>query len=700
MSIQLVIAEKPSVARSIAGVIGADQKRDGYMEGNGYLVSWCIGHLVSLADAGAYDERFKKWRYDDLPILPQEWQYIIPAEKKGQFAVLRSLMERPDVTGLVCATDAGREGELIFRFVYQMAGCKKPFKRLWISSMENAAIREGFAHLKPGADYDDLYQSALCRARADWLVGINATRLFSILYHKTLTGGRVQTPTLNMLVDREAKIRKFKKEKYHVVHIAAGGMEAASDRFLNPDDADATKTACAGAQAVCVSVKREKKTEQPPRLYDLTTLQREANRLFGFTAKQTLDYAQQLYEKKLLTYPRTDSQYLTDDMQPTAESIVSGLWPLLSFVAGLDIAPQFGRVLNNKKVSDHHAIIPTMEFVQKGFDGLAEGEKKLLSLVCCKLLCAVAVPYVYEAVTATFTCAGNEFTAKGKTILTPGWKEIERRFKASFKTDADEDAPELARDLPDGGRLLELTEGQTFDPVEASITEHFTTPPKPYTEDTLLSAMERAGAENMPEDAERQGLGTPATRASILEKLVQMGFVERKGKQLLPTKDGHNLVCVLPDVLTSPQLTAEWETKLTAIAKGEADPESFMVGIEEMTRNLISRYSQISEDAQKLFQTERVVIGKCPRCGEAVYEGKKNYYCGNRACQFVMWKNDRFFEERGKTFTPKIAAALLKDGKAKVKGLRSMKTGKTYDGTVLLADTGGKYVNYRVEKKS
>ena len=608
MSIQLVIAEKPSVARSIAGVIGADQKKDGY------LVSWCIGHLVSLADAGAYDERFKKWRYDDLPILPQEWQYIIPAEKKGQFAVLRSLMERPDVTGLVCATDAGREGELIFRFVYQMAGCKKPFKRLWISSMEDAAIREGFAHLKPGADYDDLYQSALCRAQADWLVGINATRLFSILYHKTLTVGRVQTPTLNMLVDREAKISNFKKEKYHVVHIAAGSMEAASDRFMNPDDADATKTACVGAQAVCVSVKREKKTEQPPRLYDLTTLQREANRLFGFTAKQTLDYAQQLYEKKLLTYPRTDSQYLTDDMQPTAESIVSGLWPLLSFAAGLDIAPQFGRVLNSKKVSDHHAIIPTMEFVQKGFDG--------------------------------------------------------------------------------------LTEGQTFDPVEASVTEHFTTPPKPYTEDTLLSAMERAGAEDMPEDAERQGLGTPATRASILEKLVQMGFVERKGKQLLPTKDGHNLVCVLPDVLTSPQLTAEWETKLTAIAKGEADPEGFMVGIEEMTRNLISRYSQISEDAQKLFQAERVVIGKCPRCGEAVYEGKKNYYCGNRACQFVMWKNDRFFEERGKTFTPKIAAALLKDGKAKVKGLRSMKTGKTYDGTVLLADTGGKYVNYRVEKKS
>lgn len=387
MSIQLVIAEKPSVARSIAGVIGADKKQDGYFEGNGYLVSWCIGHLVSLADAGAYDERFKKWRYDDLPILPQEWQYIIPDDKKKQFDTLRSLMERPDVDGLVCATDAGREGELIFRFVYQMAGCQKPFKRLWISSMEDGAIRDGFASLKSGADYDALYQSALCRARADWLVGINATRLFSILYHKTLTVGRVQTPTLKMLVDREAKISGFKKEKYHVVHIAAGGMEAASSRISSPEEADGLKAACAGAQAVCVSVEREKKTEQPPRLYDLTTLQREANRLFGFTAKQTLDYAQQLYEKKLLTYPRTDSQYLTDDMQPTAESLVSGLWPLLPFAKGLDLSPQFGRVLDSKKVSDHHAIIPTMEFISKGFDGLTEGEKNF-SLWCAASSCA------------------------------------------------------------------------------------------------------------------------------------------------------------------------------------------------------------------------------------------------------------------------------------------------------------------------
>ena len=693
MSYQLVIAEKPSVARSIAGVIGATEKHNGYLQGNGYLVSWCIGHLVSFADAGRYNERFKKWRYEDLPILPKTWQYIIPDEKKQQFDILRSLMERPDVTGLVCATDAGREGELIFRFVYQMAGCEKPFKRLWISSMEDSAIRDGFTHLKPGSDYDPLYQSALCRAKADWLVGINATRLFSVLYHKTLTVGRVQTPTLNLLVERDAKITNFKKEKYHIVHIGVGDADAVSSRFSDAGEANTVKAACAGAQAVCASVTREKKTEQPPKLYDLTTLQREANRLFGFTAKQTLDYAQTLYEKKLLTYPRTDSQYLTDDMLPVAENLVSGLWELVPFTKGLNISPQFDRILNSKKVSDHHAIIPTAEFVKQGFDGLAESDRKLLSLICCKVLCAVAGPYVYEAVTATFTCAGKEFTAKGRTVLSPGWKEIDRRFRSSLKTASDEDA-ETVRELP------ELKEGQTFADVAASVTEHFTTPPKPYTEDTLLSAMERAGAEDMPEDAERQGLGTPATRASILEKLVQMGFVERKGKQLLPTKDGHNLVCVLPEVLTSPQLTAEWETKMTAIAKGEAAPEGFMVGIEEMTRSLISRYSQISEDAQKLFQSERVVIGKCPRCGEAVYEGKKNYYCGNRACQFVMWKNDRFFEERGKTFTPKIAAALLKDGKAKVKGLRSMKTGKTYDGTVLLADTGGKYVNYRVEHRS
>ena len=689
MSFQLVIAEKPSVARSIAAVIGASEKQTGYWQGGGYLVSWCIGHLVSFAEAGQYDEKYCKWRYEDLPILPQPWQFIVPDEKKQQFEVLRALLNRPDVDSVTAATDAGREGELIFRFVYQMAGCTKPVKRLWVSSMEDAAIREGFANLRPDSDYDALYQSALCRAKADWLVGINATRLFSVLYHKTLTVGRVQTPTLKMLVDRDAKILRFQKEKYYTVGIHSGSLKADSGCIADAETANSLKEKCTSAVAVCTSVKREKKTEQPPKLYDLTTLQREANRLFGFTAKQTLDYAQQLYEKKLLTYPRTDSQYLTEDMGQTAQHLVSDLLGLLPFAQGLGLTPEVGRILNSKKVSDHHAIIPTSEFVKQGFTGLAESESKLMNLVCSKLLCAVAAPHEYETVTAVFSCAGNEFTAKGKTVLVPGWKEIDQRFRSNLKADTEE---EVLNTLP------EPAEGQSFS-VMANVSEHFTSPPKAYTEDTLLSAMERAGAEDMPEEAERKGLGTPATRAAILEKLVQMGFVQRKGKQLVPTKDGINLAVVLPESLTSPALTAEWENRLTEIAKGSADPDEFMAEIEAQVRQLVKTYSCISADKQNLFQSERVIIGKCPRCGENVYEGKKNFYCGNRSCQFVMWKNDRFFEQRKKAFTPKIAAALLKNGKAKVKGLYSEKTGKTYDATVLLADTGGKYVNYRVERK-
>ena len=689
MSFQLVIAEKPSVARSIAAVIGATEKQNGYWQGGGYLVSWCIGHLVSFAEAGQYDKKYCKWKYEDLPILPQPWQFIVPDEKKQQFEAVRALLNRPDVDSVTAATDAGREGELIFRLVYQMAGCTKPVKRLWVSSMEDAAIREGFANLRPDSDYDALYQSALCRAKADWLVGINATRLFSVLYHKTLTVGRVQTPTLKMLVDRDAKILRFQKEKYYTVGIQSGSLKADSGRIASMDEADTLKNACAGAPAICTSIKREKKTEQPPKLYDLTTLQREANRLFGFTAKQTLDYAQQLYEKKLLTYPRTDSQYLTEDMGQTVQHLVSALMGLLSFAQGLDLTPDVGRVLNSKKVSDHHAIIPTAEFAKQGFTGLAESECKLMNLVCAKLLCAVASPHEYETVTAVFSCAGNAFTAKGKTVLIPGWKEIDQRFRSTLKADTEE---EVLNTLP------ELSEGQSLS-VVANISEHFTSPPKAYTEDTLLSAMERAGAEDMPENAERKGLGTPATRAAILEKLVQMGFVQRKGKQLVSTKDGINLAVVLPESLTSPALTAEWENRLTEIAKGSADPDEFMAEIEAQVRQLVKTYSCISTDKQNLFQSERVIIGKCPRCGENVYEGKKNFYCGNRGCQFVMWKNDRFFEQRKKAFTPKIAAALLKNGKAKVKDLYSEKTGKTYDATVLLADTGGKYVNYRVERK-
>ena len=687
---KLVICEKTSVAKSIASALGVTSRTDGYFEGGGWLISWCIGHLVGLADAAAYDDRYKKWRYEDLPILPAPFRYVVSEEKAAQFHILRSLMERPDVTELVNACDAGREGELIFRLVYEAAGCSKPFSRLWISSMEDAAIREGFSHLCPGGDYDSLYQSALCRQKADWLIGINASRLFSVLYHRTLNVGRVQTPTLAMLANRDSKIVLFRKEKYHHVRLALEGAEAVSDRIVSPEDAQAIRDACDGQRAVCVSVVREKKVEKPPKLYDLTTLQREANRVFGYTAKQTLDYAQSLYEQKLLTYPRTDSRYLTVDMAETASVVLHLAARVPPFDACPEFFPDVAALVNDKEVSDHHALIPTLELEKADVPALPVGERNILLLVCCKLLCAAAEPFVYEAVTATFDCGGHTFTAKGKQVLSQGWRAIQEVFRSSLKEKPeDEDSEDV---------LPALTEGQAFETVSVSITEHFTSPPKPYTEDTLLSAMENAGKEDMPDEAERKGLGPPATRAAIIEKLVSGGFVERKGKNLIPTKAGVNLVTVLPELQTSPKLTADWEQRLNEVAKGQVSPEDFMDGIEAMAAELVRKYSHISEDGQKLFQPEKETVGLCPRCGKPVYVGKKNFACSDRACQFVMWKNDRFFEQRGKVFTFKIAAALLKDGKTKVKGLRSLRTGKTYDGTIVLADTGGKYVNYRIEK--
>ena len=693
MSETLIIAEKPSVAATIAAALGAKEKNDGYIAGNGYLVSWCVGHLVQLAEAAAYGEQYKKWSYDSLPILPQEWQYAVASDKGKQFKILKDLMHRADVSEVVNACDAGREGELIFRFVYDVAGCKKPMRRLWISSMEESAIKAGFASLKDGKEYDPLYSSALCRAKADWTIGINMTRLFSFLYGKTLNVGRVQTPTLKMLVDRDAAITTFKKEKYYHVRLSLSGVEAASAKIHAAEEAGNLKAACETAQAVCTSVTREKKTVAPPKLFDLTSLQREANRIYGYTAKQTLDLAQSLYEKKLLTYPRTDSSYLTDDMGGTAAQIAALLAGKLPFMQGADFTPEISRLLDSKKVSDHHAIIPTMELAKADLAALPESERNILTLAGARLLMACAAPHIFEAVTAVFSCAGQEFTAKGKTVLAEGWKGLERRFMATLKKKADTEDDEenaLSLDVPP------FAEGQTFDNPQAAVTEHFTTPPKPHNEASLLSAMERAGNEETDPDAERRGLGTPATRAAIIEKLVKGGFVERKGKQLIPTKSGIELICVLPEVLTSPQLTADWENNLTQIAKGNADPDSFMTGIETMTRELVSTYPFLSDKEKERFKEEKPVIGKCPRCGADIYEGRKNYYCANKDCAFTMWKNDRFFEERKVTFSPKIAAALLKDGKAKVKKLYSPKTGKTYDGTILLADTGGKYVNYRI----
>ena len=692
MAFRLVIAEKPSVAQTIAAALGIKGKQDGYIEGGGYLISWCVGHLVQLAEAAAYGEQYKKWSFDSLPILPEEWQYAVDPDKGKQFKTIKELMHRADVSEVVNACDAGREGELIFRFVYEVAGCKKPMRRLWISSMEDGAIKAGFASLKDGRDYGALFASALCRAKADWLIGINATRLFSCLYGKTLNVGRVQTPTLKMLTDRDAAISHFQKEKYYHVRLDLSGADAASERISDKAEADALKGACEAGKAVCVSLTREKKTAAPPKLFDLTSLQRETNRIFGYTAKQTLDLAQSLYEKRLLTYPRTDSSFLTDDMGGTVAGIIALLCEKLPFMAGADFTPEIAKVLDSKKVSDHHAIIPTMELAKADPDALPESEKNILTLAGARLLFATAEPHIYEAVTAVFSCAGTDFTARGKTVLAEGWKELERRYRATLK-----DKPEAEDGENEGVTLPELSEGQNFPNPAAKVTEHTTTPPKPHSEASLLSAMERAGNGDTDPDAERRGLGTPATRAAVIEKLVKGGFAERKGKQLIPTQNGAALISVLPDMLTSPQLTAEWENNLTQIAKGAADPGKFLSGIEAMTRELVQTHAAVQEDKKGLFREEKPSIGKCPRCGSPVHEGKKSYYCSNRECAFVMWKNDRFFEERKTAFSPKIAAALLKSGKANVKKLYSPKTGKTYDGTVVLADTGGKYVNYRIE---
>ena len=685
---KLIIAEKRSVAASIASALGVTSRADGFYEGNDLLVSWCVGHLVSPMDAAGYDPSFRKWHFEDLPILPEPFRYVLVPGKEAAFENLRALMGRSDVDTIVNACDAGREGELIFRLVYEMAGCRKPIQRLWISSMEDSTIQEGFSDLRPGADYEALYQSALCRQKADWLVGINATRLFSVLYHRTLNVGRVQTPTLAMLVERERKISQFQREKYYVLRLEVNGAEAVSEKFPDSTEAERAAVACKGAAAICTSVTREQKKEQPPKLYDLTTLQREANRLLGYTAKQTLDYAQSLYEKKLLTYPRTDSRYLTSDMAETSSCVLHLAASVPPFDGCGNFFPLVEAMISDKDVSDHHAIIPTMQIEKADIHALPVGEQNLLLLVCCKLLCAAAEPYMYEVVTAAFDCGGQSFTAKGKCILSEGWQEINRIFRTSLKEKSLDE---------DGSIFPDFTEGQNLDNAEVSVAERFTQPPKPYTEDTLLSAMENAGKEDTPEDAERKGLGTPATRAAIIEKLVAAGFVERKGKSLIPTQDGMNLISILPEPLTSPMLTAEWEQQLTEIAKGTASPDTFMEGIRDMVRALVSAHSQVSEEGRALFTPERESVGICPRCWKPVYEGKKNFACSDRSCGFVLWKDDRFWTSRKKVLTAKMAADLLKKGRIFVKDMWSEKKGVTYDAAVLLDDTGEKYVHYKLE---
>ena len=682
---QLVIAEKPSVAKSIADVLGALDRQDGYFEGGGYLVSWCVGHLIELAEPESYGDQWKKWTFESLPVNPEHWQYEIKEDTKEQYDVLYGLLHDSRVDEVVCATDAGREGELIFRLVYEQAGCSKPMKRLWISSMEESAIREGFENLKPGSDYEHLYHSALCRQEADWLVGINGTRLFTVLYGgKVLKVGRVQTPTLAMLVERESKIMNFKKEQYFMAHILCGGVDAATERIDSKTEAEQIAGACRNGQALVTSVVKEEKTVASPKLYDLTTLQRDANRLFGFTAKQTLEYTQSLYEKKLCTYPRTDSQYLSDDMEQTAGNVIKAIFSSILFEENMMFNPDIKRVLNSKKVTDHHAIIPTMEIAKADLAALPETERKILSLVANRLLCATGEKHLYETVKAELTCGGYTFATSGKSVLKNGWKDFEDTFKRSFKTMEDKEQEDK--------KLPELSKGQTFNGVQTKISEHYTTPPKHFTEDSLLSAMERAGSEDMGDDVERKGLGTPATRADIIEKLVKDGFVKREKKQMLPTEDGMKLITVLPDVVKSSKLTADWENALTLVAKVEMEREDFMADIETMVSDLIHTYHEVSDEQKKMFAQEQKVLGKCSNCGGEVVKGKYGAFCKNKCGMNVS-------RIMGVALSDEQVESLLTGKKTLLKGLTS-KAGKKYDAYIIPSGTEEYHYTKDGEEKS
>ena len=686
---RLVIAEKPSVAMALASVIGARSRRDGFVEGNGYLVSWCVGHLVGLCDAADYDERYRKWNYDDLPIVPEKWKKKILEGTKKQFGILQTLMNRNDVTEVICGTDAGREGELIFRLVYEQAGCRKPVKRLWISSLEEKAIREGFQNLKDGSCYDDLYRSALCRAQADWLVGINASRLFSVLYNKNLKVGRVQTPTLAMIVERNQKVTNFKKEQYFEVHLFCRDLEAVSDRMNSLEEAELLVKQCQGKRCQITRDEEQTKTVQPPKLYDLTTLQRDANRILGYTAQETLDTAQSLYEEKLITYPRTDSQYLSDDMEQTAEELAELLDGDLDFLELEDYEPAVDRTLNSSKVSDHHAIIPTSQIRLAGQKALKTKERNILYLIESRFLMATSRAYIYESHKCEVQCEGILFHMLSHRIRQEGFKAIERKMYLFFGKKLPEEIHQMAEI-----RLLE-----DYGPCRAEVQEKWTQPPRQFTEDTLLQAMERAGNEDLAEDTEKKGIGTPATRAGIIEKLISSGFVSRDKKNLVPTNDGNVLITILPDEIKSPAMTAQWEMQLNQIARGEADAGGFLQGIIRMLKELISRYSGVSEKQKEQFShgTKKESLGSCPRCGRPVYEGQKNFYCSDRKCQFALWKNDRFFESQGKKMDAGTVKKLLAKGKIHYKDLHSQKTGRTYEATVVMADFGEGYVKFNLE---
>ena len=660
-----------------AKVLGAHGRQDGYLEGSGYLISWCVGHLVELAPPSAYGERYVKWNIADLPILPEKWQYLVSASTKKQFSVLKKLLHRADVETVVNSCDAGREGELIFRLVYEQAGCRKPVSRLWLSSMEDNAIREGFANLKPSTEYDALYQAALCRERADWMVGINCSRLFSCLYGRPLAVGRVMTPTLAMTVEREAAIAAFVPEKFYTVALElTSGFVASSCRISEKDAAEKLLAECRKEMVSTIQkITRKEKAENPPPLYDLTTLQRDANRLLGYSAHQTLKYAQSLYEKKLTTYPRTDSCYITDEDEEMLEELAEELEGFLGITPEDvdDAVPRTRRTVNREKVADHHAILPTRSMLQADLDALPKGEQHILKLIIARTLMAVSKPFRYLETLLTTECAGEEFTAKGKEILDEGWKAVERKVLADILSRKKEFTALPPVEESECGILnAELKEGQT-------------SPPKHFTEDTLLHSMETASAESMPEDAERQGIGTPATRAATIEKLVEKGFLERKGdkktKVLLPTNKGKALITVMPEEIQSADMTADWETKLLRVERGEMEPETFMTEINNMISSLVNTTEAV-KGASALMKNK--VIGVCPNCDKSVVEREKGYFCENRECRFVLWKDNAFFKRLGKRMDAHVADKLLRDGRVRLKDCRSAK-GKSYNATVLLS---------------
>lgn len=685
MSKFLVIAEKPSVAQSYAKNLSAYKREDGYLEGESCIVSWCLGHLAEYAQPEEYDPKYEKWQFDDLPILPEAWKLKVSKDKKKQFDVLKGLMNRSDVEYLVNGCDAGREGELIFQRVYVLAGCRKPVKRLWISSMEDAAIQKGFQTMKSEEEYKNLCMAAVCRAQADWLIGMNGTRAYTTRYFKRLVVGRVQTPTLAMLAERQERIEHFQKEAFYKVALTDGKLTVVSENIANEEAADLLAALCNGSTAVVTQMKKERKKSFPPKLYDLTSLQREANRYFGYTAKHTLDMLQELYEEKLVTYPRTDSQFVTEDMKDSVEELVGKMPVLLSFVDYGQLGHGIKRVINNAKVSDHHAILPTKEAVEKGIADLPADKKNLMRLICQQLVQATGEEYLYEQTDITVKCQEHDFKARGKIPVQMGFKEVEKAFKQLCVKAGPVEEKEKETSIPAG-----YEEGMRLFPVKAEKTTHYTSPPKPFNEDTFLAAMETAGNKEFDSETEKKGLGTPATRASIIEKLVSSGYAQRKGKQILPSTEGKELVKVMPEYLKSAVMTAEWENQLLMMEKGQITDTQFMGEITSLVRKILEVCREIPEEERRRFQTAREVIGKCPVCGCDVFEGKQNFYCSNRQCDFALWKENRFLGSMEKNLDKKMARELLDKACTHVKGLYSKKKDMKFDADLLLTLENGK----------